>query len=111
MAVGSIVAGLRGAELPFGQGPAPSLDLAGAESAVAAAFALARAVPGGLALEAVVLAAVAIALPHARTPWRIAGLGAAALAGTLLAAPSAPALPLVLAVWLTCAGLVARAEH
>ena len=37
--------------------------------------------------------------------WRIAGLGAGALAATLLAAPAAPALPLVAAVWLTCAGL------
>jgi hypothetical protein len=57
------------------------------------------------------LAAVAVALPYARTPWRIAGLGAGALAATLLAVPAAPAAPLVLAVWLTCAGLVARAEH
>ena len=109
--VASVVAGLRGAELPFGQGAAPSLDLAGTESAFAAASALAGAVPTGLALEAVALAAVAVALPHARTPWRIAGLGAGALAAMLLAAPSAAALPVVLAVWLTCAGLVARAEH
>ena len=36
-------------------------------------------------------------------PWRIAGLGAGALAATLLAAPAAPALPLVAAAWLTCA--------
>jgi hypothetical protein len=111
VATAAVIAGLRGAELPFAQGPAPSLDLAGAESAVSAAAALAAAVPAGLALEALALATVAVALAHARTPWRIAGLGAGALAAVLLAAPAAPALPLVLAVWLTCAGLVARAEH
>jgi hypothetical protein len=38
------------------------------------------------------------------------------LAGTLLAAPAAPALPLVVAAWLTVsvlagAGLAARGEH
>ena len=67
--------------------------------------------PGGLALEALALAAIAVALPYARTPWRIAGLGAGALAALLLAAPAAPALPLVAAVWLTCAGLVLKSEH
>ena len=46
-----------------------------------------EAVPPGLALEALALAAIAVALPYARTPWRIAGLGAGALAATLLAAP------------------------
>jgi hypothetical protein len=30
---------------------------------------------------------------------------------TLLAVPAAPALPLVLAVWLTCAGLALKSEH
>ena len=111
VSVAAVVAGLRGAELPFGQGAAPSPGLAGEESVTAAATALAGAVPTGLALEAVALAAIAVAIPYARSPWRIAGLGAGALAATLLAAPAAAALPLVLAVWLTCAGLVARAEH
>ena len=79
--------------------------MAGTESAVDAAIAVARAVPVGLALGAFALAAIAVAVPYARTPWRIAGLGAGALAATLLAVPAAPALPLVVAIWLTCAGL------
>ena len=67
--------------------------------------------PAGLALEALALAAVAVALPYARTPWRLAGLGAAMLAATLLTAPAAPALPVVLAVWLTVGGLALKSEH
>ena len=110
VAVAGVVAGLRGVELPFGQGSAPPLDLDRLESARAAAAALAGAVPTGLALEAVALAAAAVALPYARTPWRIAGLGAALLASTLLLAPAAPALPLVAAAWLTVAGLALRAD-
>ena len=111
VAVATVAAGLRGWDLPFRQGAVPPLDLQGADSAATAAAALVEAVPAGLALEALALAAIAVALPYARTPWRIAGLGAGALAATLLAAPSAPALPLVAAVWLTCAGLVLKSEH
>ncbi len=106
----AVVAGLRGAELPFAQGIAPSLDLAGSESVGETVRALVAAVPQGLALEAAALAAVAVAIPYARTPWRIAGLGAAMLAATLAAAPAAPALPLVLAAWLICAGLALKPE-
>ena len=50
------------------QGAAPPLDLAGTESAVAAARALVGAVPPRLALEALALAAIAVAIPYARTP-------------------------------------------
>jgi len=57
------------------------------------------------------LAAVSVALPLARTPWRLAGVGAAMLAATLLLAPAAPALPLVAAAWLTVAGLALTTEH
>jgi len=111
VAVAAVTAGVRGWDLPFRQGAVPPLDLAGGDSAVAAAAALVEAVPAGLALEAVALAAIAVAIPYARTPWRIAGLGAGALAATLLAAPAAPALPLVAAAWLTCAGLALKSEH
>jgi len=100
---------VRGAPLPFGAGPAPELELAGGESALAVATALLGAAPPVLLAELAVLALVAVALPLARDPWRIAGLGAALLAGTLLAAPGAPALPLVIAGWLTCAWLAGRA--
>jgi hypothetical protein len=108
VALAAVTAGLRGADLPFGAGAPPALDLAGEESAWAAAVALVGAVPPPLAAELVVLAAVAVALPWARGPWRIAGLGAAMLAATLLVAPAAPALPLVAAAWLTCIALAAR---
>ena len=107
----AVAAGLRGWDLPFRQGAVPPLDLPGTDSPITAATALVEAVPAGLALEALALAAIAVALPYARTPWRIAGLGAGALAALLLAAPAAPALPLVAAVWLTCAGLVLKSEH
>jgi hypothetical protein len=110
VAAAALVAGLRGADLPFGQG-APELDVAGTESVVDATIAIARAVPVALVLGAVALAAIAVAIPYARTPWRIAGLGAAALAATVLAVPTAPALPLIVAIWLTCLGLGLRAAH
>ena len=102
---------MRGWDLPFRQGAVPPLDLEGVDSAPTTAATLVEAVPPGLALEALALAAIAVALPYARTPWRIAGLGAGALAAMLLAAPAAPALPLVAAAWLTCAGLVLKSEH
>jgi hypothetical protein len=89
----------------------PPVDLAGTESPLGAATTLIEAVPGRLALVALALAAIAVAIPYARTPWRIAGLGAGALAALLLAAPAAPALPLVAAVWLTCTGLALKSEH
>ena len=111
VAVAAIVAGMRNVELPFSQGVTVPLGLAGTESVTDTVRALGGAVPPGLALEALALAAIAVAIPYARTPWRIAGLGAGALAATLLAAPAAPALPLVLAVWLTCAGLALKHEH
>jgi hypothetical protein len=109
--VAAVVAGLRGVPLPFGQGIAPPLDLEGVDSAVTAARVLIDAVPAGLTLEALALAAVAVALPYARTPWRSAGLGAAMLAATVLTTAAAPALPVVLAVWLTVGGLALKSEH
>ena len=111
VAVAAVTAGVRGWDLPFRQGAVPPLDLDGTDSVVTAATALVEAVPAGLALVALALAAAAVALPYARTPWRIAGYGAGTLAALLLAAPAAPALPLVAAVWLTCAGLVLKSEH
>jgi hypothetical protein len=111
VAVAAIAAGLRGVELPFAQGLPRPLGIAGAESVAETVRALAGAVPPGLALEALALAGIAVALPYARTPWRIAGLGAGALAATLFAAPAAPAVPLVLVVWLTCAGLALKSSR
>jgi hypothetical protein len=116
VALAAVAAGVRESPLPFGAGPAPKLELAGVESPFSAAATLLGVAPPALLAELVVLAAIAVAIPFARDPWRIAGLGAAMLAGTLLVAPAAPALPLVLTAWLTVsvlagARLVARDEH
>ncbi|HEX5800167.1 MAG TPA: hypothetical protein VFY02_08680, partial [Gaiellaceae bacterium] len=104
----AVTAAVRGADLPFGAGTPQPLELAGEESALAVAAALAGAVPASLAAELGVLAALAVAVPWVRGPWRIAAFGAVMLAGTLLVAPGAPALPLVVAAWLTCIALAAR---
>ena len=111
VAVAAVAAGLRGVELPFAESEVPPLDLAGAESVVDVARALETAVPTGLVLAAVALAAIAAALPYARTPWRLAGVGAAVLAATLLLVPAAPAAPLVLSAWVTVAVLALKSEH
>ena len=105
--VAALAAALRGNELPFASGVATWPDPAATESVVGAGRWVAGGVPVPLALGAVALAAIAVAIPYARTPWRIAGLGAGGLGLVVLAAPAAPALPLVAAIWLTCAGLAA----
>jgi len=110
VAVAALAAGLRGATLPFGV-ETPKPDLAGLDSPVEAARVLAAAVPPALGFTALALAAIAVAIPSVRGPWGVACLGAALLAGTLLLAPSAPALPLVAAAWLTCGALAWRREH
>ena len=107
VAVAALVAALRGNELPFASDATAWPDPATTESAVGAAGWLAGGVPLHLALGTVALAAIAVAIPYARTPWRIAALGAGGLALVVLAAPAAPALPLVAAIWLTCAALAA----
>ena len=111
--VSGLVAGLRHDALPFtGEPPPLGLGVAASErpSAVAAALLDALANHRALALEAVVLAAAAALLPlvRRREPWPIAFFGAAMMAGTLLAVPTAAALPLVAGTWLTCAALVAE---
>jgi hypothetical protein len=111
VALAGVAAGVRESPLPFGAGPAPKLELAGVESPFSAAATLLGAAPPALLAELVVLAAVAVAIPFARDPWRIAGLGAAMLAGTLLVAPAAPAVPLVLTAWLTVSVLAGRGRH
>jgi len=111
VAVAAVVAGLHATQLPFGVGSVGNTDLTGVEGMAAAAAELLAAVPPALGLVAAALAAVAVALPLARTPWRLAGVGAAMLAATLLLAPAAPALPLVAAAWLTVAGLALTTEH
>jgi hypothetical protein len=66
-----------------------------------------------LLIEALAFAAIALVLPYAqaRGRWGAAGLGAAMLGTTVLAVPSAQALPLVVAAWLTTAVLMVRADR
>jgi hypothetical protein len=61
-------------------------------------------------VELLTLAAVAVLLPAARVrgPWGIAGLGAAFMAAALLVVPGVAAVPIVVAVWATCAAAAVR---
>jgi hypothetical protein len=107
-----LVAGVRGTALPFDGSAAPDLGVAGSGDPFTVAGALWRALidSPALAVEALVLAAVAVLLPYtrARGPWAIALLGAAFLAAALLAVPAVAAVPLVLAVWATCVTVAVR---
>jgi hypothetical protein len=110
--VAGVVAGIRGAPLPFDGASAPDLGIAasGDPFTVLAAVWGALLSRPALAVEAVVLAAVAILLPVARTRglWAVAGLGAAFLGASLLLAPGVAAAPLVVAVWATCLAVAVR---
>ena len=81
--------------------------LPGSRHPVAAAEALARAVPPSIALEALAFGIAAAVLPLAlrRGRWGLAGWGAAMLLTVLL---PGSALALVACVWLTCGVLAAR---
>jgi hypothetical protein len=115
----ALVAGLRGADLPFdGASPPLGLGIAGSESASAVASALLHALLGHplLVVEAVLLAAATLALSRVRAhgSWGIAAFGAVFLALGLLvplgfgATIPAP-LPFVLATLGLCAALAATA--
>jgi hypothetical protein len=108
-----IVAGIRGVPFPFdGSAPPADLGLAGRGDPLDVAAALWGALLSrpALAVETVVLAAVAVLLPvaRARGPWAVALLGAAFLAAALLVVPAVAAAPLVVAVWATCAAVAVR---
>src|SRR4051794_11311703 len=111
----TVVAGLRHAALPFtGATPPKGLGIAGSSDALAVAEALGRALIDhpALLLEALVLAAAAVAIPHVRGRglWWIAGFGAALIAAALVPAPAVAAVPLVLAAWITCTVLALGAR-
>jgi hypothetical protein len=112
----ALAAGVRHAPLPLVGTQAPrGLGLAGARDPFDVAGSLARAAAAhpGLLVEAAAFAAVALALPyaHARGRWGAAAVGAAMLAVTVLAVPSAPAVPLAVASWLTAAAIALRARR
>ncbi len=106
----AVIAGLRRTPLPF-DGAAPPLGLgitgSGRPSAVAHALGAQLAAHPVLVGEALVLAAAAAVLPHARRrgPWPAVLFGAGLLAATALLAPAAAVLPLVAASWLTATAL------
>ena len=110
--VAAVVAGIRGAPLPFVGASAPDLGIAASGDPITVLTAIWGALLSrpALAVEAIVLAAVAVLLPLARTRglWAIAGLGAGFLAAALLLAPAAATAPLVVAVWATCLAVAVR---
>ncbi len=111
----ALAAGFRHVPLPFtGDAPPLGLGVAGANDPLDVAGSLLRALGDHPALltEASVLAAVAAMLPYARSRgrWGIAGIAGLLLAGAVLAVPSAPVRPFVLAAWLTWAALALRSR-
>jgi hypothetical protein len=111
----ALVAGLRHASLPFtGATPPKGIGIAGSSDPFAVGFALLHALEShpAILLEAAVLAAAAVAIPHVRDrgPWWIAGFGAALIAATLLPAPTVAAAPLVICIWATCIVLALRPQ-
>jgi eukaryotic-like serine/threonine-protein kinase len=113
--VAAIVAGLRHAALPFtGAAPPKGLGVAGSTDPFAVAAALLRALGShpAVLVEAVVLAAAAVAIPFVRPRglWWIAGLGAALMAAALLPVPGVAAAPVILGAWATCTALALRPQ-
>jgi hypothetical protein len=86
------------------------LGIAASDRPGEAAAAVMRAIERATVVQAVTLGLVAVALPfvRGRGPWAAAGLAAFMIAGTLLAAPTLPALPVILCAWLI--GLALAAE-
>ncbi len=114
--IAALVAGMRHATLPLvGSAPPLGLGIAGARDPLDVAGSLARAAAAhpGLLVEAVVFAAVALALPfaHARGRWGAVVLAGAMLIATVVAVPSAPAASLAAAAWLTAAAVALRARR
>ncbi len=111
-----LVAGLRHTPLPLsGESPPLGLGVVGSDRPVAVAHALLEALQAHplLPVEAVLLGLAAAALPlvRRRGPWPIALFGAAVMTATLLAGPAVAAVPIVLAVWATCAVLAVESAR
>jgi hypothetical protein len=110
-----LVAGLHDSPLPFGSGHAAQLRVAGSEHPIAVLQAVWQWLlqTPALGLEALILSVTAAALPIVarRGDYEIAGFGAGLLAATLLAAPAAPALPLVLSGWAICIYLTVHSRR
>jgi len=114
--VAALVAGVRHVSLPLVDSLPPlGIGVAGARDPLDVAGSLGRAamLHPVLPVEAAVFAAVALALPyaHARGRWGAAALGGLMLVATITADPSAPAVPLAFAAWLTAAAVALRARR
>ncbi|MEP6909757.1 MAG: serine/threonine-protein kinase [Actinomycetota bacterium] len=101
----AVVAGLHGWTIPFSGAEGASLGIAGSEHPIGVFRAIWQWLLDNPALgvEALILAATAGALPYVmrRADLSIAAFAAVLISATLLAAPRAGALPLVLAGWIT----------
>jgi hypothetical protein len=106
----AVVGGLAGGGLPIVGGAAPNLAIAELTSPIGAGSALWHgaldAQPLLLEMLALAAAAAAIGSCRHRGPWGAAVFGALLTTLTLLADPSAAAIPLVAAAWI-CAGVLA----
>jgi Protein kinase domain len=109
----AVVAGARGAELPY-TGARVHVPLAGHDSVTGVASDLVRVVGAhaGLGLAAIMLGIAAAVLPalRSRGPWGIAGAGALLLVPALVA-PGVSWAPTVATAWLTSALLAANRHN
>jgi len=110
-----VVAGVHGADVPFSGEGAAGLGIAGSEHPLAVLDALWQWLSStqAIELEALILAVAAAAFPliGRGTDLTIATFGALLLAATLLVAPGAGALPLVVTGWITCVALAAQSRR
>jgi hypothetical protein len=109
--VSGLVAGLRGASLPFTGAPAPPLELNSTSDPLTAAGAIWQALSAqpALLLEALVLATAAAALPYVRRRL-ILPFGLMLTAGLLAPNPALPDAAIVATILATCLGLALKAE-
>jgi hypothetical protein len=110
-----VVAGVHGSAIPFSGASAAGLGVVGSDHPLGVFDSLWHWLLNNpeLGVEALILAAAAGALPHMtrRADLSIAAFAAVLLAGTLLAAPRAGALPLVLTGWLTYLALTVQSRR
>jgi hypothetical protein len=104
-----LLAGLRGASLPFTGTLAPPLELNRTSDPLSAAAAIWHALSAqpALLLEALVLAAAAAALPYVRRR-RILPFGLALMAGMLAPGPALPDAAIVVTILVTYLGLAVK---
>jgi hypothetical protein len=110
--VAAVVAGMRGDHLPFSGSPPPLLELNRTRDPFTAAGALwhTLAAQQVLLLEAIVLAAAAVALPRVTRRW-IPAFGLLLLAGLLAPDPALPDVAVVTTAFVSCLGLAVKTSR